>query len=74
MWVAPAILPVALDIVVIDPNIAVKLLQDVFLPLFGLFYVCYNYPYAIELEGLISLIFDWIYTHSQNLGQFKYRW
>ena len=55
LWyvVAPVISPVALDM--IGLNIAVKLFQNVFLPLFGLFYVCYNYPYATELEGwLIS--------------------
>ena len=40
----------ALDI--IGRIIAVKLLQNVFLPLFSLFYVCHNHPYAIELEGL----------------------
>lgn len=46
--------PVALDM--IGLNIAVKLFQNVFLPLFSLFSVRYNYPYANELEGLI--IFD----------------
>ena len=53
LWyaVAPTILPVTL----IGSNIAAKLLQNVILPLFGLFYIRYNYPYAIELEGMISL-------------------
>lgn len=51
--VALTISPVALDM--IGLNIAVKLFQNVFLPLFGLFYVRYSYPYANELEGLIDI-------------------
>ena len=52
LWyaVAPNISPVALNM--IGLNLAVKLFQNVFLPLFGLFYVRDNYPYATELEGL----------------------
>ena len=49
--VAAIISPVALDMNGL--NIAVKLFQNVFLPLFSLFYVRDNYPYANELEGLI---------------------
>lgn len=52
MAVAPIISPVALDM--IGLNIAVKLFQNVFLPLFSLFYVRDNYSYANELEGLIT--------------------
>ena len=43
--------------IIINSNIVVKFLQNVFLPLFRLFYVCYSHPYAIELEGLYTPFF-----------------
>jgi hypothetical protein len=76
LWygVAPIISPVALDMIVL--YIAVKLLQNVFLPLFCLFYVRDNYPYANELEGLIisDLLLDNLQLTRKNLAQYRYRW
>jgi len=58
-------LPDSLDIPLII-YIALKFLQNVLLPLFSLFYLCYNYPDASELEGFyVFYILIRPCTHSQ---------
>ena len=55
VWMPPWYVPLTIHATALDiigRIIAVKLLQNVFLPLFSLFYVCHNHPYAIKLEGL----------------------